>query len=196
VSITTLLLAQSSFFAAGNNNAISSIDLSNAYNGISGYNITLVGLLVFLSNWAAPVYWSLFGVRLLKAQTHGPRGSENAQNGVNPNPKANSNSNSNRTWVQKEREHLSTLAPKAGRGANEKHENHDITQHAGFRQHLALLTLWMSASLMAVMLACTALRSHLFVWSVFSPKYLMQVAWAVGFHLGVQGALGAVVWAL
>jgi ethanolaminephosphotransferase len=63
-----------------------------------------------------------------------------------------------------------------------------------FRQHFALLTLWMSASLTAVMLACTLLRSHLFVWSVFSPKYLMQVAWALGFHLGVQGLLGGLFW--
>ncbi|TAQ89779.1 hypothetical protein B7494_g1852 [Chlorociboria aeruginascens] len=38
ISTTSLLLQYTSFFAFGGSNAISSIDLSSAYNGVSGYN--------------------------------------------------------------------------------------------------------------------------------------------------------------
>jgi ethanolaminephosphotransferase len=37
--------------------------------------------------------------------------------------------------------------------------------------------------LMFVMAACTALRTHLFIWTVFSPKYLYILAWTILNHL-------------
>ena len=46
----------------------------------------------------------------------------------------------------------------------------------------------------AVMAACTLLRTHLFIWTVFSPKYLYAMAWAVGWHLFVSVGLGRVLW--
>lgn len=61
LSLWTLLMAHVSFFALGGTNGISSIDLSNAYNGVSSYNPIPVGLLLFVSNWAGPIYWSIFG---------------------------------------------------------------------------------------------------------------------------------------
>jgi ethanolaminephosphotransferase len=33
----------------------------------------------------------------------------------------------------------------------------------------------------------------LFVWTVFSPKYLYAVGWAVGMHLAVNVGLGGVL---
>lgn len=39
----------------------------------------------------------------------------------------------------------------------------------------------------------TFLRYHLFVWTVFSPKYLYQVAWTCLFHWMAQVVLGTVV---
>jgi len=47
-----------SFFAIGGSNSIASIDLSNAYNGVSGYNIPLVALLTYLGNWGPSLYFS------------------------------------------------------------------------------------------------------------------------------------------
>lgn len=96
-TLTTLLLSQTSFFALGLNNSISSIDLSNAYNGISSYNVLGVGLLVFLSNWSGPVYWSVAGVLLLAAPG-------------TPLKPAGANQGAKRSWVKQEHIHLSLLA--------------------------------------------------------------------------------------
>ncbi|ODQ64768.1 alkaline phosphatase-like protein [Nadsonia fulvescens var. elongata DSM 6958] len=59
ISITGIIMQHVTFFAMGNSNSLASIDLSNAYNGVSEYNITLVGALTFLSNWVGPCYWSI-----------------------------------------------------------------------------------------------------------------------------------------
>ncbi|KAJ6186346.1 Alkaline phosphatase-like alpha/beta/alpha [Penicillium mononematosum] len=50
----------------------------------------------------------------------------------------------------------------------------------------ALLTFHVSMSLVSVMAACTALRTHLFIWTVFSPKYLYSMAWATANHVAVN----------
>ncbi|KAJ5470866.1 Alkaline phosphatase-likealpha/beta/alpha [Penicillium desertorum] len=50
----------------------------------------------------------------------------------------------------------------------------------------ALLTFHVAMSLVSVMAACTALRTHLFIWTVFSPKYLYSMAWATANHVAVN----------
>jgi len=62
----------------------------------------------------------------------------------------------------------------------------------GLRRHLMCLSLFCCAATGAVMLACTVLRAHLFIWTVFSPKYLFTMAWVV-WHLGVNLLLGGVL---
>ena len=58
-----------------------------------------------------------------------------------------------------------------------------------------LLTQWMSLEVVAVMLACCIHRQHLFVWTVFSPKYLYMGAWVVCWHLAVNVvAAGILAW--
>jgi ethanolaminephosphotransferase len=168
------LLAQTSFFALGLNNSISSVDLSNAYNGVSGYNVLAVGLLVFLSNWAGPVYWSVAGVLLLGGTGEAKRSkATKGQQG--------------RSWVQEEHALLATLAgPKAGDG--ERKSGQGV-----WASHVSLLTLFTGVMLVSVMAACTALRTHLFIWTVFSPKYLFAMAWGVAWHLGVTIGLGSLV---
>lgn len=66
---------------------------------------------------------------------------------------------------------------------------------AGIFQYVALMTVFAVASLLFVMAACSALRTHLFIWTVFSPKYLYVMAWSLAQHLcvNVVGVL-AVVW--
>ena len=181
VTVTSLLLSQTSFFALGLNNGISSIDLSNAYNGISGYNIIAVGLLVFLSNWAGPVYWSLAGVLLLSPlhnQTSSLRSKTEQKNAL-----------AKRSWVQQEHIHLEQLAsPKPVKEVDER-EGKEV-----WINHVKLLTLFTGVMLASVMVACTALRTHLFIWTVFSPKYLFAMAWGIAWHLGVTVGLGGVVW--
>ncbi|PZD01761.1 Phosphodiest domain containing protein [Pyrenophora tritici-repentis] len=103
VTLTTLLLTQTSFFALGNSNAISSIDLSNSYNGISGYNVVAVGTLVFVSNWAGPMYWSLAGILLLGDHGRTQRFVDTRELHV-------------ADWVAKEREWLNEMARKEEKG--------------------------------------------------------------------------------
>ncbi|KAF2008846.1 GPI ethanolamine phosphate transferase 2 [Aaosphaeria arxii CBS 175.79] len=175
ISLTSLLLGQTTFFALGNSNAISSIDLSNSYNGVSGYNVLAVGALLFASNWAGPIYWSLVGVLLLGS--HGRKQRHIATGELDA-----------RDWVAVEREHLIKLAEREKEGAERRQDP------GAWRQHVGLLTLFISGATVAVMLACTVLRQHLFIWTVFSPKYLFAMAWGVGHHLGVDVLLGGCLW--
>jgi len=54
-----------SFFSVGNTNLLATIDLSNAYNGVATYEVYLVGLLTFISNFAVPLFWSFAGLQLM-----------------------------------------------------------------------------------------------------------------------------------
>ncbi|KAL2067876.1 hypothetical protein VTL71DRAFT_15974 [Oculimacula yallundae] len=145
ISTTSLLLQYTSFFALGGSNAISSIDLSSAYNGVSGYNAFAVGFLTFASNWTGPIFWtSATTIMLLRLRRRTPK------------PKGKS--------------------------------------LGLFGQHLALQTVFVTSSLVFVMAACTVLRTHLFIWTVFSPKYLYSMAWCLGQHLGVNVGFGGVLY--
>lgn len=128
-TISSLILQHMSFFAFGGSNAISSIDLSNAYNGVSSYNVVIVGLLTFLSNWAGAIWW-VSATRLIPCH---------------------------RRWT---------------------------AQDAARR--VVFLTLHVAVAVLAVMVACTILRTHLFVWTVFSPKLLYSMAWAIANHVIVN----------
>ncbi|MCJ1472837.1 major facilitator super transporter protein [Lambiella insularis] len=138
ITLTSIIFQYVTFFASGGSNAISSIDLSNAYNGISGYNVAAVGFLTFVSNWAGPIWWAS-ATNLL-------------------------------------------LLDKSSQRRLEK-----------YLRHIALLTTFTASSLFFVMLACTILRTHLFIWTVFSPKYLYSMAWSLGQHLAVNVTIGGLL---
>ncbi|KAL8771358.1 MAG: hypothetical protein Q9209_003264 [Squamulea sp. 1 TL-2023] len=71
ISLTSIILQYSSFFAFGGSNSIASIDLSNAYNGVSGYNAGVVAILTFCSNWAGPLWWTTAALLLLGRRQQG-----------------------------------------------------------------------------------------------------------------------------
>lgn len=133
ITLTTLILQHVSFFAFGGANAISSIDLSNAYNGVAGYNVLVVGFLTMVSNWVGPVFWASAAPVLLS---------------------------------------------KRGGGA-------------AWKNHVVATTAFYAVAGLAVMAACTALRTHLFIWTVFSPKYLYLMTWCLGFHVVVSVGWGS-----
>ncbi|PGH13203.1 hypothetical protein AJ80_06449 [Polytolypa hystricis UAMH7299] len=156
ISITSLILQYASFFALGGSNSISSVDLSNAYNGISSFNVVVVGLLTFVGNWAGPIWWVLATHELF----------------IESDNRRSSNGSS------KDRRRLTTIT------TNRSH-------------HLGLLTLFVSTNILGVMLACTVLRAHLFIWTVFSPKFLYCSAWSVAHHLVVNILWGeGIMWSL
>jgi ethanolaminephosphotransferase len=85
-----------------------------------------------------------------------------------------------------------TRENKSGEGVAERQQ-----QHGGgnlWKGHVAVLSVFVAGSVVAVMAACTVLRTHLFVWTVFSPKYLYCVAWSLGQHLVVDVGVGGVVY--
>ena len=134
----SILFQYVSFYAFGGSNAISSIDLSSAYNGISEYNVVAVGVLTFCSNWAGPLWWtSATNVLLLN--------------------------------------------------------HHYLGQRDILKRHLSQLTAFTASGLFFVMLSCTILRTHLFIWTVFSPKYLYSMAWSLGQHLCINVMCGSVL---
>ncbi|KAL4998988.1 alkaline-phosphatase-like protein [Aspergillus recurvatus] len=133
ITVTSLLMQYITFFAFGGSNAISSIDLSSAYNGVGVYNVILVGILTYVGNWAGPIWW-VSATKLLRA--------EQSQDEI--------------------------------------------------RTRIALLTFHAASTLTSVMTACTALRTHLFIWTVFSPKYLYTMSWAI-IHHSVNLLLSAVM---
>lgn len=67
VSVTLFIVCVQnfSFFSVGNTNLLATIDLSNAYNGVSDYDVLSVGFLTFVSNFAVPLYWSIAGLQFL-----------------------------------------------------------------------------------------------------------------------------------
>ena len=135
ISTISILLQYTAFFSLGGSNAISSVDLSSAYNGVSGFNIIAVGILTFVSNWAGPIFWT---------------------------------SATNQLLLQKWRE----------------------GEKGVWKGHVAALTMFATGSIVGVMAACTALRTHLFIWTVFSPKYLYAMAWNLAQHLLVNIVFG------
>lgn len=220
ITITTLLLSHVSFYALGNSNAISSIDLSNAYNGVSGYNVGAVGILVFASNWAGPIWWCLAGVRLLQVSAARDAEAIKSKTGKKKrvsfretideeerSPAAKKGAAANgkqipggkeeetketplRPWIKEERQALVTPTASALSATSSLSalSNEPIVHYIG------LLTVFTTASLIAIMAACTMLRTHLFIWTVFSPKYLYAMAWGTLWHLGINIGLAWGVW--
>lgn len=185
VAFTSLLLSQATYFAFGGSNSISSIDLSNAYNGVADYNIVAVGVLLFASNWAGAVWWCSAAVTLLL-----PRPESETSFASKENP----DRGNGRVWVEQERAKLRADATAAAIPPISQAEPTD-TQDS-WTLYTTATTAFTAASLVAVMAACTLLRTHLFIWTVFSPKYLYAMAWAVGWHLIVCVGLGRALWTL
>lgn len=126
-TLNLVLMQHVAFFGFGGSNALSSVDLSTAYNGVSDYNVAVVGLLTFISNWAGPIWW------------------------------------------------MSETAINQSRMTRTEATN-----------RVALLSFSTTMELLAVMAACTILRTHLFVWTVFSPKFLYSIAWALANHVSMN----------
>ena len=164
ISLSSLLLQHVAFFALGGSNNISSLDLSNVLNGVSGFNVVIVGILTFLSNWVGPVFWSLGGIVLLRRW-----GDER----VCP-------------VKEKDDREEGQISPVRSDGLEDQAEG-------VYRQQIALWTLYWSTVGSAVMTSCYMHRAHLFIWTVFSPKYIYTMTWSV-LHLAVMNIGVGALW--
>lgn len=176
LSTSALLLAHVSFFCMGGSNSISSVDLSNAYNGVANYNIVAVGVLLLASNWAGPIWWSSAAVAGTFSRPVDTSGSKKPQ------------LNGGRPWIEAERAKLREDAMTKDRA---RHSTSQAPEH--WTNYTSAMTAFFATSLLAVMATCTALRTHLFIWTVFSPKYLYAMAWCVGWHLVINIGLGSLL---
>lgn len=172
----------------GGSNAISSVDLSNAYNGVSDFSVGLVGILTFVGNWAGAVWWVVGSVVLLQkirvrdqrlallSMSKGKAGGGRGDDEVNGERNVEVEGDDGMVVKKEEKEG----AGQTGGGDQ-------------FKTYVAVTTLFTAFSVASVMAACTILRTHLFVWTVFSPKYLYCVAWSLGQHLVVNVGLGGLL---
>jgi ethanolamine phosphate transferase 2 subunit G len=168
ITLTSLLVQQAAFFASGGSNAISSVDLSNSYNGVSDYNVVLVGILTFVNNWAGPIWWTS-GTALLIVEGASTQVHPGDHPGAEPKPVSEAGDRSRPT----------TNTATRGKNFGSPYE--------AFSTYFALMTVFATVSTSGVMIACTILREHLFIWTVFSPKYLYTGAWSLGHHFFVSG---------
>lgn len=58
-NLFTLLMQNLTFFQFGSTNSLSSVDLTNSFNGLTSYNMFLSGLLTYTCNWAGPIFWTV-----------------------------------------------------------------------------------------------------------------------------------------
>lgn len=58
-ALVYLCVQHLSFFSMGNTNLLATVDLSNAYNGVSEYNVFIVSFLTFISNFSGVIFWLL-----------------------------------------------------------------------------------------------------------------------------------------
>ena len=148
-----VMLQHFAFFSLGGSNAISTVDLSNAYNGITSYNALGVGFLAFVSNWSGPIWWASEGMLLLTIQRR-----RSSLEAVSSNPKE------------------------------------EVEDWDAWYFYAGSLTVFSSLTAAASMVACILLRHHLFVWTVFSPKYLYVIAWSLPMHIGINLGLSSFVY--
>lgn len=64
-SVFVICIQNLSFFSVGNTNLLATVDLSNAYNGIKVYDVGLVGLQTFMSNFSVVIYWSISSLQII-----------------------------------------------------------------------------------------------------------------------------------
>ncbi|KAF3935702.1 hypothetical protein ABW19_dt0207959 [Dactylella cylindrospora] len=152
IILTCLTMQHVSFFALGNSNAISSVDLSNAYNGLPTFNVALVGILTFVSNWAGPILWTSGSVLLMS------------------------------NYIARQRKVKAKAKEQDGSKlpSESSQDMSDVTDT--YLKFAEIMSTFRAVAMVAVMGACMVLRMHLFVWTVFSPKYLFAMAWTVMHH--------------
>lgn len=114
--IITLTFIHYSYFALGPSNLLVSLDFSNAYIGLTQFNMALISTITFLMTWSGPLMASLL--------------------------------------------FLGKSDPRA-------------------RSLVSDLGLWRSLVAFGLLINLTIQRNHLFIWSVFAPRFLFEFGWAI-----------------
>nr|FAA01290.1 TPA: GPI-ethanolamine phosphate transferase homolog [Colletotrichum incanum] len=158
ISLTVLLLGQSSFFATGRGNTFASLDFVNGFNGLDGTNVIAVTLQTLLSNWVAPTWWSLAGLLLLHRGRGAAKG--NATTVKSPHIQTNGQRSTPAATVMN------------GNGANAKSAESKNNAKLGntMLELIAFDTAFAASSSLAVMLSCLWLQDAPELWTVLAPN--------------------------
>lgn len=174
-TISILIFQHMAFFAMGNSNSLASVDLSNAYNGVSSYNIPVVGALTFISNWAGPLYWGFTGLAIILEDGYMKFVIEKLT--------------AFRRFMI-----LKNTNPNEVQGLTQYYLKEARSSCQEFIVQRSIITqLFFSGALVGIMGACIALKDHLFIWTVFSPKLLYTAAWVVLQHFCVDLVVGITI---
>lgn len=189
-----------SFFAFGNSNSLATTDISNSYVGVTKYNPSWVGMLTFLANWAGPIWW-VFAGNLLRFEiverrvfiNHSEKNKSPTSSDVDEGSAIN-NSNSETSQINNTTSNTLSHTSSAISAATiaTKQELKRLQYHTSLFQIMTFHSLL----LFIISIAVTILRSHLFIWTVFSPKYLYQIVWYILFLVGVEVIIGGIMWSI
>jgi ethanolaminephosphotransferase len=167
VAISVLLFSHTYFFCFGGSNSISSIDLSNAYNGITEYDVVKVGVLIFSANWTGAIWWCSAACDLV------PRTSPLVSSRVG---QQSADGTQRRTRGNEKYDEPSKAAPSMS-----------------WLTYLSTLSAFMAAGVLIVMVLCVVKREDSTVWILWGPKYLYVVFWVVEWHLIVSVGMSSVL---
>ncbi|ODV60015.1 mannose-ethanolamine phosphotransferase LAS21 ASCRUDRAFT_8799 [Ascoidea rubescens DSM 1968] len=148
-TIFTLILQHLSFFSSGSTNSLSTVDLTNSYNGLTNYNLFITGVLTFTSNFASPIYWNFINLKLIfenSLMLH-IKLMDRYQN-----QQLNKNKDENKNIFRKFKFEL-------------------------FLRNFSIKLTFYSIFGMFLIISCYLLKFHLFIWTVFSPKLLYFFVW-------------------
>ncbi|CAG8765584.1 25240_t:CDS:10 [Dentiscutata erythropus] len=161
--------------------------------GVTKYSPLWVGMLTFLANWAGPIWWVFAGNllrfeiverRVFINQSKNQNGDDDEGNGKN----TINNPNSETSQINNTRSNISSAISTSTIAT--KQELKRLQYHTSLFQ----VTTFHSLVLFIISIAVTILRSHLFIWTVFSPKYLYQIVWYTLFLVGVEIIVGGIMW--
>jgi ethanolaminephosphotransferase len=167
VAISVLLFSHTYFFCFGGSDSISSIDLSNAYNGVSQYSVVSVGVLLFSVNWTGAIWWCSAACDLV------PRG------GLVVGPS-----------VGQQSAHDAQRRPHGNDGYDKPTKGNPSMP---WLTYLSTLSAFMAAGVLIVMILCVVKRQDRTVWILWGPKYLYSVFWVLEWHLIVSVGLSSLL---
>ncbi|CAG8654290.1 23476_t:CDS:2, partial [Gigaspora rosea] len=159
--------------------------------GVTKYNPSWVGILTFLANWAGPIWWvfagNLLRFEIVERRVFINHSEKNKSSSSDDEGNTINNSNSETSQIN----NTTSSAISAATIAT-KQELKRLQYHTSLFQIMTFHSLL----LFIISIAVTILRSHLFIWTVFSPKYLYQIVWYILFLVGVEVIIGGIMWSI
>lgn len=167
LSLTLLILTHTSFYNLGGSNSIASVDIGNSYVGVEAFTAA-VGLLTFLANWSGPLWWSVTG-SVIFVELNGTRM-------IARRPPARQGF-VNRYWNLE----CTTIGFNDPAGQTNCDRVAASMDKSVVYSHLYLCAAYRAIATTVLSLSVTLFRTHLFVWTVFSPRWLYEAAWVLGY---------------